>query len=191
MKTAVLAAAIALGSVMLHAGRAHAEDRVGYVDVRRVLTESDAGRQATAALQAWYGPKIAEAEKAPAAKQAEAIKRVNDELRDRDAAAFGPIRARVEAISEKLRVERKLSVVVDGAPLAAAYKLTAEVVKRLNAEPAPVPVAAAEDLARAQAENAALRAELEAAKTKPTAPAPAPSPPVAATKPPAPKTGKP
>jgi Skp family chaperone for outer membrane proteins len=166
---------------------ARADERVGYVNVARILAESEAGKQGSADLEQYRLQLVkaeseadAEAAKAPAATAkakrdaAASLKAQRQQLLEqRNGMLIKALRDRIAKVAAKLGPERKLDVVFEGTPLYARYDLTAEVISRLNAEAAPV---AAADSKAKDAEIAALKAELKkrppakaAAKPEPTA----------------------
>lgn len=175
MKKVLFVIACLLVSTAARAERA--ESRVGYVNVARVMAESELGKQSTADLREADAPMLsalraadADVTKAEEAKMAPSVVKTkrdllaamndqrNQEAQRRSAAAGDKLRERIAKVVGKLAEERKLTDVFDAAPLFARFDLTADVIKRLNAE---TPVAA--DVVKAKdAEIAALKAKLDA-----------------------------
>jgi Skp family chaperone for outer membrane proteins len=174
MKHIMLTAVVPL---LLVATTARAEDRVGYVDMTRVLSESNPAKQNQAAINDWAAPHFAAIDKAPAAKKAEMQQNLQKDADQRFAPMTKALRERAKKIIAKLATEQKLRDVIAGEALYTKHDLTDEVIKRLNAEPYQPPALAADDYARAQAKIAALTAENESLKTKAGSPPAPPAPP--------------
>lgn len=150
---------------------AYAES-VGYVDMQKVYTGSEAGKRATREIQERVAPfvyqrdeAVTQARKAVGTKDeraksdaAEAAnQRVNDELKRQQDVTQTKLLDRVSGISAKLAVAKHYDVVKAESVLWAKIDLTKDVISKLDAED----VDAQAELAKAKAENKMLKDQLQ------------------------------
>lgn len=195
-----LIAPFLIACTLLASSAARADDRVGYIDVGRVTTESETAKQNGNELAAFVSTKQHEIDEAAAAVikadqakerpevisrkrelQQQLFRRADAEKDQRAGAMAAKLIERTRAIAAKVASERHLAAVL---PIAALYArpgldVTDEVIKRLDAETGAT---AAAELAKTKTEMAALRAEVDSIKAKQAPPAQAP-PTVASKKP--------
>jgi outer membrane protein len=185
MKTATFSLAIAALLCSL-SGPAHAGDaaRIGYVDLQRAVNETEDGKKASAEIKADTDAKVkvleqhdeaikkAEAAKEkPEALQARRLKAAQlrqqyvEQIGQRERESTAKIAERLIRVLNSIGTARKLSIVQAPAMLyrgPGVVDITDEAIKRYNAGEGRE---TAEELARARAEVAALKAENEKLKT--------------------------
>lgn len=172
MKRALLA--IAFGSAFVAC-----TNRVATVDMRRVFSESEQGKAATASLQALAGPRLQQIQAAPADQREALNARLKADVEQEDKRLSGAVVVAAAAAAGKVAAARGYADVRESSGLLwSKNDITADVIKRMNEAKASPPQAANDDLARERQRSAALQAEndrLRQAAAPPPAPAAAPT----------------
>lgn len=189
MKLTLILATLALAAPLAHAkapapapaSTSAPAPTVGYIDRDRVYAESEAGKKATADLNAQWQNDQAGLAKLPAASKAQAAQQAQNTAVQRQATAKGKLDDRIKGIATKLKAQRHMTEVKPATEIIVADgDLTPDVIAMMDAEDK----SALDEVARLREQLKARDGELAAAKAenaglvKPAVPSPPKAPPI-------------